>query len=128
LSYIEVVADTNVNYYTLHQKMFGLSEQLAIPIDTLGRTFDSSKNLIALPENDEDELFAGDYYPRRFPSTTLSLEYLNLYEPTAGEKTVALVTGIFETQASADSALAMLKTAERNSFTVKANMYTGCIH
>jgi hypothetical protein len=127
-TYYVVVADTNVNYFDLRQKMFALNGQWHVPVDTLGRTFDSSKNLIALPENDEDEMFAGDYYPRRLPSTTLSLEYLHLYQPTAGEKTIALVTGIFETEVSADSALAVLKTSERNSFKIKANMYIGCIH
>jgi hypothetical protein len=127
-TYYVVVADTSLNYYDLHRKMFSLSEQLALSIDTLGRTFDSFKNLIALPEDDEDELFAGDYHPRRFPSTTLSLEYLILYEPTAGEKTIALVTGIFENEARADSALLMLKRVESKSFKIKADMYIGCIH
>ncbi|WP_262490545.1 hypothetical protein [Hymenobacter sp. CRA2] len=35
--------------------------------DTLGRFFDEQKNLIRLPDDDEDELYAGDYFPRRCP-------------------------------------------------------------
>jgi hypothetical protein len=127
-TYYIVIADTNLNYYDLHMKMFGLSEKLNLPIDTMGRSFDRSKNLIALPQNDEDEMFAGDYYPRRFPSNAISLEYLDLYKSTEREKAIALVTGIFETEAEADSALTMVKMVEKNSFKLKANMYIGCIH
>lgn len=127
-TYFIVVADTNINYYLLHAKMFKLSKKYNLAIDTMGRYYNTTKNLIALPDNDEDEIYAGDYYPRRFPSETLSLEYLNLYHSPSGEKTIALVTGIFETEKSADSALAILKRLEKKAFIAKANIYIGCMH
>ena len=123
-----VVADTGFNYYTLRNEMLQLHQALNIPVDTMGRTYNPSKDLIALPENDQDELFAGDYYPRRFPSNSLSLEYLGLYQDKVGEKTIALVAGIFESPNSADTLLAAIRRINSKAFVVKADIYTGCIH
>ncbi|MBA9076623.1 hypothetical protein [Rufibacter quisquiliarum] len=58
----------------------------------------------------------------------LSLEYLNLYQDKTQKKTMALVSGIYEKKASADSALAVLKQAAAKAFVVKTEMYIGCIH
>jgi hypothetical protein len=127
-TYFIVVADTSTDYYLLHKKMFNLSRHLNIPIDTMGRFYNTIKNLIALPDNDEDEIYAGDYFPRRFPSDNLSLEYLNFYQRQASEKTIALVTGIYETEKSADSALTVLHKTEKKVFKIKADIYVGCMH
>jgi hypothetical protein len=127
-TYFVVVADTSLDYPTLHRKMFDLNSKLKIPIDTMGRFYNKTKNLIALPDNDEDEIYAGDYFPRRFPSDNLSLEYLNFYQRQASEKTIALVTGIYETEKSADSALTVLHKTEKNVFKIKADIYVGCMH
>jgi hypothetical protein len=127
-TYFVVVADTSRSYSALHGQMLRLSRQYALRIDTLGRYFDTRKNQIVLPENDEDEMYAGDYYPRRQPSHSLSLEYLIEYKDQAGAKTMALVTGIYEREASADSALAVLGKADNKVFKLKSSMYVGCIH
>lgn len=127
-TYFVVVADTSFDYSTLHKKMFDLYRKFKIPIDTMGRFYNKTKNLIALPDNDEDEIYAGDYFPRRFPSENLSLEYLDFYQIRAGEKTIALVTGIYETEKSADSALTVLHSTEKKAFKIKADIYVGCMH
>ena len=108
--------------------MFDLNGQLNIPIDTMGRFYNKTKNLIALPDDDEDELYAGDYFPRRFPSENLSLEYLDFYQKKAGDKTIALITGIYENEKSADSALTVLHKTEEKVFKIKADIYLGCMH
>lgn len=127
-TYFVVIADTSADYYYLHKKMFDLNRQLNIPIDTMGRFYNKTKNLIALPDNDEDEIYAGDYFPRRFPSDNLSLEYLNFYQKKAEKKTIALITGIYETEKSSDSALAVLYKIDRKAFKMKADIYVGCMH
>ncbi|VXB05253.1 conserved exported hypothetical protein [Flavobacterium sp. 9AF] len=127
-TYLVVVADTSQDYSMLHKKMFDLSSKLKLSIDTMGRFYNKTKNLIALPDNDEDEIYAGDYYPRRFPSDNLSLEYLDFYQRPAGEKTIALVTGIYEKEKSADSALTVLQKTEKKVFKIKADIYVGCMH
>lgn len=128
VTYFVVVADTSSNYYALHKKMFELNRQLSIPIDTMGRFYNETKKLITLPDEDEDDIYAGDYFPRRFPSNNLSLEYLDFYQEKAGEKTIALVTGIYETEKNADNAMIVLQKIEKNVFKIKANIYVGCLH
>ncbi|UOQ52184.1 hypothetical protein [Hymenobacter cellulosivorans] len=127
-TYFVVVADTSRSYPALRRRMLGLSRQYALGIDTLGRYFNVQKNRIILPENDEDEMYAGEYYPRRFPSHSLSLEYLNEYQEPAGAQTMALVTGIYQQEASADSALAVLGRADEKVFKLKSRIYVGCMH
>ena len=127
-TYFVVVADTSLDYSRLHKKMFDLNGKLKIPIDTMGRFYNKTKNLIALPDNVEDEIYAGEYFPRRFPSDNMSLEYLNFYQRQAGGKTIALVTGIYETEKSADNALSILQKTEKKVFKIKADIFVGCMH
>ncbi|MCB2408747.1 hypothetical protein [Hymenobacter lucidus] len=127
-TYYVVVADTSASYAALHRKMMGLNKQFAIGIDTMGRYFDTAKNRIILPDTSSDEMYAGDYFLRRFPAHSLSLEYLDAYQAAAGKQTIALVTGIYEQEAAADSALAVLRPASRNVFKIKSNMFIGCMH
>jgi|GEM_PF-462812 len=122
-----VIADTNINYPTLQTEMYALSNVSKLSVDTMERYFNVKKNLIVLPDNYDDDIYSGDYYPRRFPSTTLSLEYLSLYKESS-EKMIALVAGIYEEQKSADSALATIKGFAKQGFVAKSNMYVGCLH
>ncbi len=126
--YYVTIADTGKSYYPLREKMMALSQALPLAIDTMGRYYDAKKKMIVLPEDDEDEVFAGDYFPRRGPDVHLSLEYLDLYQKKAGKKTIALVSGIYEKKTSADSALRVMKSAAGGAFVVKTEMYMGCIH
>jgi hypothetical protein len=124
--YYVVVADTGEKYNVLRDKMFDLHQSLNVPVDTMGRTYNKAKDLIALPDDDEDEIFAGDYFQRRNISNTLSLEYLQPYLSSSKNKTIALVAGIYETKEGADSVLKLIGTP--NTFTVKAHIYEGCLH
>lgn len=123
-----VVNDTGMDYYQLRKQLFDIHEKNNQEIDTLGRYYNPIKKLIVLPDTDDDEEYRGDYYPRRFPSTSLSLEYLVLYTPNAQENTIALVSGIYENKQQADSALNAFIPYQPKTFVVKANMYTGCLH
>ena len=127
-TYYVVIADTSGSYQKLYGQMLSLHGSSRIPIDTMGRSYDKSKNLIALPGDDEDDVFAGDYYPRRFPSAALSLEYLGLYQEKAAERAMALVAGIYEQQSDADRAVSAIRQLNKKAFVVKSDMYIGCIH
>lgn len=125
-----VVSDTSQNYFDLRQEMFVLNEKLKTEIDTMGRGFNKTKNLICLPENDEDEIYAGSYFPRRYPSETLSLEYLIYYtnekKPTEG--TIAIITIITDDKEKAEKKLAEVKKYSDRAFIVNSKIYMGCIH
>ena len=128
LPYYVVIADTGISYDLLHQKMVMVNKALNIPIDTLGRYYDRKKDLIVLPDNDPDEIYAGDYFPRRDASESLSLEYLNFYKRSSRKRTIALVAGIFEKKNSADSAFAFIKKYSDKGWVLYTKIYQGCIH
>lgn len=125
--YYVVVADTGPDYHRLHDKMFALKDATGLAIDTMGRFFNEKKDLIALPDNDSDEVYAGDYFPRRSPSQNLSLEYMAEYKPGSKSKTIALIAGIYENKSSADSALKTI-LPQGNAFAIKSRIYVGCMH
>jgi len=124
-----VIADSSHNYSELRKEMFYLSEKLNIEIDTSGRGFDINRQLICLPENDPDNLYAGGYIPRRFPSVSLSLEHLDYYTngkwPEGGE-TIIIVVGIFSNKDDAEALLNKLKS--KKAFILFVKMYMGCMH
>ena len=127
-TYFIVVADTGKDYYFLDKELFMLHKKMKLTIDTMERIYNKKKNLIALPENNADEIYAGAYYPRRHPSEHLSLEYLNYYNETAPEKTIALVAGIFGNKEDGDKAATSIKPLMPNAYVLKAKVFIGCMH
>ncbi len=127
-TYFIVIADTSKDYYFLDKEMFLLHKKMKLKIDTMERLYNKKKSLISLPENHEDEIYAGAYYPRRHPSEDLSLEYLNYYNGTSPEKTIALVAGIFGTQEEGDKVTSSIKTIMPNAHVLKAKVFIGCMH
>ena len=123
-----VVLDTNQNYYILQEKMYTLAATLGFVIDTMNRYYDLDKDRIVLNENDEDEMYHGEYFPRRTESTTISLEYYSLYDTSASEGNIALIAGLFYEQPGADSLLAIVRKEVPAAFLKPARMYMGCIH
>lgn len=123
-----VITDTGTNYPTLLQRMVTLKEEMGVTIDSMDRYYDSKKKKIILPANHEDELYAGRYFPRRFPSTDLSVEYLETYLAGAGKNTMAVVAGIFEKEKSADSTLKAIRQTDKDAFKLKTELYLGCAH
>jgi hypothetical protein len=127
-TYYMAIADTGRNYYKLDEKMYDLSIMLNFPIDTMGRHYDRRKDNIILSENDEDEMYRGEYYPRRSPGEHLSLEYLTFFDTSADLKTIALIAGIYETQRAADSMVRLLREHSSIAYTLKGHVYVGCMH
>jgi hypothetical protein len=123
-----VIADTGSNYYMLHKKMLEISKNYHLKIDTMGRYFNEKKARIVCPDDDEDEIYAGEYFPRRDEEVYLSLEHLDFYLNSSDRKTMALVTAIYENEKSADSLLTILQKTQKKSFKLKSNMYIGCMH
>jgi disulfide oxidoreductase YuzD len=81
-----------------------------------------------LPDNDDDEMYAGVYFPRRYPSENLSLEYLDFYNRNADHKTIALVSGIYQSEKSADSLLSIIRKTDKKAYKLKSQVYVGCMH
>lgn len=125
-----VVLDSSQNYYKLHKMMTEISTKQRIEIDLMGRSYSKEKNLICLPDDDEDEFYAGGYFPRRYPSENLSLEYLYFYEDEkkVDDKVIALVAMITDDKAEAEKYLTKIKKSAKNSFLINSKIYMGCMH
>lgn len=123
-----VIADTGYNYSLLNRAMYNLSAAMHIPVDTMGRHYDPQKKKIVLSDTDEDEMYRGEYFPRRFPSTYLSMEYYATYTSDSCGDLMALCAGLFENEAEADSILTLIKPAVPKAYKVAAKMYLGCMH
>lgn len=123
-----VIADSSHVYHDLKGKMVDLKEKLGIKMDSLGREYNENKDLICLPENHEDELYAGVYYPRRGYTELLSLEYLDYYDPKLKEKTIGLIVGILNIESEAKKLLVRVKEYSPNAFLLNKNLYIGCMH
>ncbi|HAP02224.1 MAG TPA: hypothetical protein DCQ93_09905 [Bacteroidetes bacterium] len=125
-----VIVDTSSDYFLLRKEMFQLHEFTSQKIDTMNRYFNKKKNEIVLNENDEDEMYRGTYFPRRFSGEELSLEYLNQYTgaKNLASKTIALVAGIFENKSDAELKSAEVKKHFPKTFALYKRMYVGCMH
>lgn len=131
--YYLVVADKSNNYNDLQQKMYSLHNEFTIEIDTLGRYYNTKRNEIILPEDDEDEIYAGSYFPRRFESESLSIEYEYTYiengiEPNKYPATMLLIAGMYAEKHNADSLQKSINPSHPKSYVLKSKIYMGCMH
>ncbi len=123
-----LITDTGKDYYLLDEGMYAVSKMTGIKTDTMDRAFDPITNKIALSENSEDEMWRGDYYPRRMGEDFMSMEHLDYYTDSSDAKTIAVVAGIFPEKEKADSMLSAIKKHAPNAFLLKSNIYMGCMH
>jgi hypothetical protein len=123
-----VIVDTSDRYDKLMDELRTVETRNGLKVDLMGRYFDKKKQAIILPENDEDELYAGSYFPRRYPGNTLSIEYMNAFTPQAGNKTMALVARIAEKKKDADSLMNVLKANHSNTHIITSKVFIGCMH
>lgn len=123
-----VITDTSKNYPALRSKMFEINQLSGIEIDTLGRFYDPIKKKICFQETEEeiDNPYIGDYFPRRFPNESLSIEHYDFYNEKADSTTLSIVIAIYEDAFKADSLEYELKKKKIPSFIIKSAIYTGC--
>lgn len=123
-----VVADTAHNYYALQKQMISLQKETKLEIDSFGRSYNAKKNQVTLPADSEDEIYAGEYFPRRHESANLSIEHFDTYTPQTTTGNFALVCGIFGTSREADSLARIVNTLNKNTFVITSVLYIGCMH
>lgn len=131
--YYLVIADKSSNYKDLNKKMVELNQEYKIAIDTLGRYYHSDRNEIILPEDDEDEIYQGEYFPRRYESESISIEYEYIYlndqlEPKKYPTTMILVAGMYDDKEKADSLQNILQKKYPKTYVLKSKVYQGCMH
>lgn len=127
-TYYIVAIDSSMNYYDLHATMLHSQAATDLKIDSLGRYYDAKKDLICLPDTVFDELYRGEYYPRRHLSEFLSIEYYDFFNENTVYKNMVLLAAIYDNKKSADSLHSILKIDFPNSFTEASEVYVGCMH
>lgn len=127
--YYITIADTSHNYHELDKSMYLLAQSTRLAIDTGNRYYNQKRNEIILREDDEDEIYRGEYYPRRFEELPyLSLEYCDQYQQNSTHKNIALMAAICETKKTADSVCSIIKPYSPKAYVIKSKLYTGCMH
>lgn len=125
--YYVVVLDSSETYDGLNAKMYQLSRELGIAIDSMGRGFDRQKNkLVVLPG--EDEMYEGAYVPKRFESSELSMEYLYAYREDAPQELLILTAGLFISRSEAEAQALRFANWYPHPTLIRSRMFTGCIH
>ncbi|MBL7718868.1 MAG: hypothetical protein JNL72_08535 [Flavipsychrobacter sp.] len=127
-TYYIAFADTGKDYYALNRQMYAIARALSLKIDTLERHYDARKNRVVLAADAEDEIYRGEYYPRRGTGDFLSIEDLPSFSGKEGSKGWALIAGIYETRAAADSMAATLRAQAPRAYAAPASLYMGCMH
>ncbi|RPD38411.1 hypothetical protein [Chitinophaga barathri] len=125
-----VVADTGMDYYALRGMLDGVKAITGQEIDTLGRYYDAAKDSVILPVDDEDEMWAGAYYPRWAIGPSGSIEYLDIYrkhEDTSSSM-LAAVAGLFVEKREADSTAELIRKQYNKAWVMKTQVYMGCMH
>lgn len=123
-----VIADTGRDYYALRDVLLKAQQLTGNVIDSMGRSYDAEKDSVLLPVDDEDEIWAGSFYPRYSFSPDLSIEYLRIYREDCEARTLAAVSGIYATKSAADSALQVISGQWSQAHVLKSVVYLGCMH
>lgn len=125
--YFIVVADTSRNYYYLRNTMYDVSKKSGLIFDSLGRIFDPKRGII-VPYDSDDEMYAGEYFPRRFEGSELSIEYYNSYVQQSHKSNMVLVAGQYTEEYAAQKQLRKIKQFCPNAYIIPAKLYNGCMH
>lgn len=129
-----IILASSKSYQDVLAKAKDLSLKTGMVFSTREMIYDDKRGLI-LPDNHEDESYAGSYYLRRYNndcgnslSECLSIEKSDAYEGfTPG--LYILVAGIHEEGSAELSAkLAQLKKTVPDAYAKKTKIFMGCMH
>ncbi|RAJ01492.1 hypothetical protein LX64_03707 [Chitinophaga skermanii] len=125
-----VVADTSDNYQQLHTGLFSLHKSFQFTIDTMNRYYNEEKKLIILHENDEDQMYAGEPFPRRGYDPSISIEQMNFFEDReiVSPRKMGLVVGIFENKSEALKVVQRIQSTQPHAHVLPVKMFMGCMH
>lgn len=129
------------NYDSLHRVALDAAELLDIKFDSLDRYYNTKRKKIILPENYEDDMWAGEYYFRRSADAFVSIEMKYMYADTLTEKNedalqkftadslkMFVFAGMSPNKATADSLARLLKPHYGKLQVFPSNIFMGCMH
>lgn len=123
-----LIIETSSNFQELGAFSDKLCSQYGLKYENLGRIYDSTKDSLIVPYNDEDQMYAGKYLMRRFPSNDVSIEYLSAYRTDITDASFALIAGIFEKENDAFLFANQIFVDCPHMYILKSRIYLGCMH
>jgi len=129
-TYYVVVAEEGQNYHPLQERLLQLAQESRLPIDSLGRKYNEGLKKLVITDPEEIDMFGEVYYPRRFETDYLSIEYANAYieHLPYTDNTLYIVAGQYPDKKMADKRMAEIKKYAPKVKIVKAEMFDGCLH
>lgn len=123
-AYWILIGDTSRLYWPLLRHASEVAKAHTIVFDSLERHYDPIKQTLVLDQTSDDELYRGEYFPRRMTGTHLSIEPYNMYFSESNSKSFVEVYGIYE---QADSALKAMQTYPQAHIKT-CKIFMGCLH
>jgi len=130
-----VILFSSEDFHRAEREARRLAESSRTPFSMDDRVYDPKRGLI-LSDQAADEMYRGQYLPRRFHGTVsaegeeqgyLSVEKSEAYQGLPPDRYV-VVAGIRETKAQAQKDVRFFRTWAPDAFFVKSRLYLGCIH
>ncbi|MBO9702523.1 MAG: hypothetical protein J7604_20095 [Sporocytophaga sp.] len=139
LNYIVSVAE-GYNYDSLKTIALQTADKLSFKFDTLGRYYNPQKGIV-LPDDDEDEMWAGEYFFRRNGENLVSVEMSYAYTDTSISNNepelekhrqdttkMFVLAMMYLNKKSADSLANIIKVDYPSAKVFPAQIYMGCMH
>jgi hypothetical protein len=119
-----LLGDSSSQYWSLLKHAAVFAQQNNILFDSLDRHFDAQQHTVVVNQSSEDEMYRGEYFPRRQTGTFMSIEPFSSYFPTYKGTAMIEVLGIYDQVDSACIAMKQFPNARMKT----CKLYMGCLH
>lgn len=125
-----IMLDTSEQFYKMYDLAMATSKKYQIEFDTTERTYFPETNIWGVSQSSSDEIYRGQYFPRRKgdEKEKLSLEYMYWYDKKSNDKKLMLVSNIFSFSMDAEQSVAAWRKSFPQAFILQCEMYMGCMH
>lgn len=123
-----IIVSIGNNYDSLATIGKKVAKELNVEYKTLDRIYDNKRGII-LPDTSPDEIFAGEYYPRRYEGSFVSVEHRGPYDDKAtSDMEMVVIAGIFEQKNDAQQLFKKVKKVYPAAKLVSTKLFIGCLH
>lgn len=134
-----VCVEESDDYAALHATGLKVSKFLGFKFATLERYYNTSKKRVVLPNDHPDDIYAGEYFFRRYGDDFVSIEMRNAYpDPSLKEDgstfffsdttKMFVFAAMYGEKKQADSLANILKKQFRSTKVIASEIYMGCMH
>ncbi len=125
-----VILDSSSDFNSIRALAEKTANEYQLKFDTIEKQYYPEKNLWGVAVWSEDEIYRGEYYPRRSDDDThpLSLEYQQWYDEKSQEKNLILMAGIFSLSLEAEEYINKFREKFPKAYILQKEIYMGCMH